>query len=141
MPQAEADIQAETNPQVSGERENERGEAEGAEEDDDADKISIKIARKNPPTISPDVQVLVDEADGGRGRLDTLLSDTSIGEFDYTIDDDDDEDEEETGREAKGRQDVNIIKSCEHRRTAAITLILRPPFQFLLNIINMIALH
>ncbi|XP_071825735.1 uncharacterized protein [Apostichopus japonicus] len=105
-PQAEADMSADADQHGAEDkttdeaREAERGEAEGAEEDD-MDNISIKITRKDPPSITPEVQALVDEADGGRGRLDTLLSDTSIGDFDYG-DDDDDDDEDESDREAKG---------------------------------------
>lgn len=108
-PQAEADMSADTDQHGAEDkttdeaREAERGEAEGAEEDD-MDNISIKITRKDPPSITPEVQALVDEADGGRGRLDTLLSDTSIGDFDYGDDDDDDDDEDESDREAKGEE-------------------------------------
>ncbi|PIK38762.1 hypothetical protein BSL78_24394 [Apostichopus japonicus] len=71
-PQAEADMSADADQHGAEDkttdeaREAERGEAEGAEEDD-MDNISIKITRKDPPSITPEVQALVDEADGGRG--------------------------------------------------------------------------
>lgn len=94
-------------------RDKERGEAEGAEEDD-GDSISITISRKDPPVTPPEVVSPVAEADSSRDRLDTMLSEGSLGEI--TLDDDDEEDEDEGfDPESKGKVKIFTFVGNEEK--------------------------